>query len=122
MEMHAMKLHYRANASTLQEALPGSKRICYETSVYLDVLVRIQEKYKRPLMVYLSTDDSVSMLDQINSSHPKLYRQTTWRMLDYSRNRFFYDNIIEGKQDKEKAFLSESAPTSNCTTALTDIS
>jgi hypothetical protein len=101
---------YRNTPSSLDDrAQMTNVRQCYNNSVYVDALRRMKELYKRPLTIYLSSDDSQNILGEIEKEHPDIYATSTWRFLDYPRDKFKYDGTIEGWTNTNKAFMSETA-------------
>merc|ERR1712070_421664 len=87
---------YKTKPSPLTElGQVSGRRFCYATSVYIEQLQKISEKYELPLTVYLATDDSHSLLDDIRSKHRDFYDATTWSYLNYSRSNFKYKGFIE---------------------------
>mmetsp|Transcript_12911 Transcript_12911/g.27877 ORF Transcript_12911/g.27877 Transcript_12911/m.27877 type:complete len:541 (-) Transcript_12911:2982-4604(-) len=101
---------YETEASQLDSvAQVGGKRMCYKTSVYIDALRRVQVLTKRPIDVYVSTDDSGSILEEIKNDYPSVYQSMNWHFLDYSRDLFDYQGMIEGVEGNQKALLGESA-------------
>jgi hypothetical protein len=98
----------------------SSQRLCYATKVYIRALVRLQMLIpNHQLVVYLATDHSKSLIDELKADHPKLFHSVIWKYLDYSRNLFNYlppnfedlDTYvyIEGPENKNKAILGEAA-------------
>jgi len=86
----------------------SGSRLCYRTKVYVDKLKQIYDLYKMPLAVYLATDDSASVIDEIRKRDPALYDMTTFHFSNYSRSDFEYDGMIEGDHDNH-GFMTESA-------------
>eukprot|EP00546_Thalassionema_frauenfeldii_P019991 CAMPEP_0178897402 /NCGR_PEP_ID=MMETSP0786-20121207/1724_1 /TAXON_ID=186022 /ORGANISM="Thalassionema frauenfeldii, Strain CCMP 1798" /LENGTH=568 /DNA_ID=CAMNT_0020567943 /DNA_START=17 /DNA_END=1723 /DNA_ORIENTATION=+ len=72
-------------------------RMCYETSVYMDALSRIQSLAKgRHLVVYVATDHLLDLMSEIEKDHSKLYRQCTWKYVHHSRDIFNYSHTLSG--------------------------
>lgn len=85
------------------------QRACFATTVYVNALRRIRDLYNKPLCVYLATDDSHSVLEEIRAAGPDVYHASTWRHLNYSRAAFAYTDTIEFVKDSSKqGFLGET--------------
>jgi len=113
---------YEKKASLLDSPAQASHdRLCYDTGVYMDILQRIQllvpEKH---LVVYLATDHSQSLMHEIQNKYPDLYKSSSWKYLEYSRQIFDYfagqdlelgleAYFIESPENKNKPILGESA-------------
>lgn len=112
---------YRKTTSQLDSpAQPSSLRKCYETAVYLNALRRVkkileennngqQQQQQRQIEVYLSSDNAGSLISEIRSDFPNLYKAITWHVLDYDRETFNYNGMIEGDDHDKHAMLGESA-------------
>jgi len=98
----------------------SSHRLCYDTKVYMKALHRVQELAgpHRHITVYVATDHSQSLMDEIKLRFPDLYESMSWSYLDYSRDIFNYfggqeidvtTSFIESPQNKNKALLGETA-------------
>lgn len=97
----------------------ASKRVCYETGVYMDSLKRVVQMVPdKHVVVYLATDYALSLLDEIknNVNYEHVYRNVTWKYLDYSRDIFDYaggnqekDIFIGSPRNNYKAILGEAA-------------
>jgi len=126
------KSGYESKASKLDSPPQVShNRKCYETDVYLRALRKIQrnlEKTKKnsddddkvvdyQLVVYVATDHSSSLLQEIKEADPELYASTTWTYLQYARDIFDYlphdldplAYFIESPENPNKGVLGESA-------------
>lgn len=91
-------------------------RMCYESIVYLQVLERIRAilPKEQPLHVYLSTDDTGSVLEELALNHSHIYHSVVdqWIYMNYSRSHFQYDMVthaIESDENENKAVLGETA-------------
>jgi hypothetical protein len=109
---------YEMSASPLESpAQTSSNRLCYDTSVYMDALRQVIELTPdRHVVVYLATDHSGSLMDEIRNRFPELYQSVSWKYLEYSRDIFDYSSgknnegdFIESKENKNKAILGETA-------------
>lgn len=106
---------YEMQASPLDSpSQPTSKRKCYDTAVYINQLVRVQERLQRQnvlrcLTVYLSSDDSGSLIKEIQESFPKVYETMTWHILGFDREAFNYKGSVEGHKHNNHPFLGETA-------------
>lgn len=115
--MHAIT-GYEKNASALDSrAQVGMERMCYETSVYMDSLRRILTMSPgRHVVVYLATDHSRSLIEEIKTNHADAFSLVSWKYLQYSREVFDYfggeadsGNFIESPDNKHRAILGETA-------------
>ena len=103
-------LRYQSMASPLDsKAQFSGVRMCYNTKVYMDTLKRIEQLSNKILDVYLATDDGRSVLKEIQLNYPRLYERWNWHTLNYSREYFRYEGMIEFKGNKHKGFLGETA-------------
>lgn len=103
---------YEETASELDSnAQQSGYRLCYATGVYMDALYRVQAlaEGKPRLDIYLSTDDSGTVMDEIRTGYPEAYKEWNWNILNYSRDIFNYEGYIEGTENHDKAILGESA-------------
>lgn len=96
----------------------SSMRLCYDTQVYIDALKRvIRLASNRHCVVYIATDHSQSLVDEIKTRFSELYQTVSWKYLDYSRDVFHYNadgawdgtGFIESPTNQNKAFLGETA-------------
>eukprot|EP00547_Thalassionema_nitzschioides_P003222 CAMPEP_0194215944 /NCGR_PEP_ID=MMETSP0156-20130528/18085_1 /TAXON_ID=33649 /ORGANISM="Thalassionema nitzschioides, Strain L26-B" /LENGTH=401 /DNA_ID=CAMNT_0038944589 /DNA_START=494 /DNA_END=1699 /DNA_ORIENTATION=- len=110
---HAKEESYELHKSNLlSPAQVSGKRLCYATSVYMKELsyVRGLAGDKRQIDVYLSTDYAGSVLAEIKSEFSDLYEGMNWHFLNYSRDIFDYQEVIEDPLNKEKQrVLGETA-------------
>jgi len=75
----------------------SSVRMCYDTSVYMEALSRIQMLAKgRHLVVYVATDHLLDLMREIAKSHSKIYHQCTWKYVYHSRSLFNYSHTLRG--------------------------
>ena len=108
-EQAASDLHSRAQTSNVRK--------CYQTSVYLQDLERIRNvlPIDQPLHVYLSTDDTGSVMKEIQANHTHIYKNVVdqWHFLDYSRSNFQYDltEFIESEVNHNRPIMGEAAVT-----------
>ena len=107
---------YETRASPLDSrAQMGTTRLCYETSVYMTALQRIISSFPdRHIIVYLSTDFSQSLIDDIMTDFVDLYHSVSWKYLQYPRSIFVYDEgdegiYIENPENKFRGILGETA-------------
>jgi hypothetical protein len=109
---------YEVRASPLNSpAQVGALRVCYETSVYMDALQRVLNYFPdRNVVVYLSTDHSQSLMNEIKSNFTTLYESVTWKYLNYPQQIFDYfegkaddGSFIESTENKYRAILGETA-------------
>ena len=110
---------YAKGASLLHSpAQVSGDRLCYETSVYMDALKRVIELAPdRHVVVYLATDHSGSLMDEIRTEFPELYKSVSWKYVEYPRHVFDYfgdkkdrqSDFIESPDNKNKAILGETA-------------
>lgn len=103
---------YEKKASELDSiAQTGDKRMCYETGVYMDALLKIQElaEGKPRLDIYLATDHAGSIMEEIQTFYPKAYKDWNWNFLNYSRDIFNYTGDIESNQNKNHDIQGETA-------------
>ena len=115
------KSGYEISASPLNSrAQMGATRLCYDTAVYMSALQRIVRLVPahRHVIVYLSTDHSQSLMEEIKTDFKELYQSVSWKYLQYSRNIFDYfrgkkeddgDNYIESPANKFRDLLGETA-------------
>jgi hypothetical protein len=97
----------------------GLTRICYDTNVYVKALERVLHLAgnNRHIEVYLATDYSRSLLEEIQSNFTEIFRTVSWKYLDYSRNIFDYfggdmgggQNFIESPNNTQQGILGETA-------------
>ena len=110
---------YESIASSLySRAQMGATRLCYETSVYMSALQRVVSSFPdRHIIVYLSTDHSQSLIDEIKTDFEDLYESVSWKYLQYSRSIFFYGEnkeppfYIENPENEFRGILGETAVT-----------
>ena len=71
----------------------------------------LTSKRNRRLHVYLSSDDSKSLLEEIQTNDPALYTSMTWHVLGYpDRSSIFqYQGSIEGNRHGQHNVLGETA-------------
>jgi len=101
---HAMD-GYQKKASELDSiAQTTDKRMCYDTGVYMDALLKVQElaKGKPRLDIYLATDHAGSVMDEIRTGYPNAYKDWNWNFLNYSRDIFQYVGEIEGPKNSRE--------------------
>lgn len=115
------KSGYETSASPLNSrAQMGATRLCYDTYVYMAALQRMVNLVPadRHIIVYLSTDHSESLIEEIKADFVDLYQSVSWKYLQYSRDIFDYfrkkkeddgDNYIESPNNKFRAVLGETA-------------
>lgn len=87
----------------------SSTRVCYDTSVYMKALLRVEEMTGRPIEVYLSTDHAGSVLEEIRTQYTDVYDRMGWKVLEYNRDIFNYDTMIEEPGHGKHGILGESA-------------
>jgi len=111
-------IDYESEASPLDSiAQIGTKRMCYKTEVYLDAVKRIRALVpeRRPIHVYLATDDVGHLVDEITHKHGSNTRDTygidELYFLDYSRKHFNYktDSIEDEENGEYQPILGETA-------------
>ena len=91
-------------------AQPTNLRKCYNTKVYIDAVQDVQSRTSRPIEVYLSSDHSGSLLEEIRRDFPDMYKNVAaWHVLDYNRTIFQYKGPVEGSEHSSHAILGESA-------------
>ena len=79
------------------DAQPSSYRKCYDTSVYLDALKRVQAiANQQALDVYIASDNAQSLMEEIKADHSALYKEMNWYFLDHGHGVFKYEGFIEG--------------------------
>lgn len=107
---------YTKEASSLYAAAQvGTTRLCYDTTVYTTALRRVMSRAgDRHVVVYISTDDLTSLLDEIKEIDQTLYHAVTWKFVNHSRELFnYYSNLKPGQHYIEwapnKADLGEAA-------------
>jgi hypothetical protein len=107
---------YSKEASSLYAAAQvGTTRLCYDTTVYMTALRRVMSRATgRHVVVYISTDDLTSLLDEIKEIDRTLYDAVTWKYVDHSRDLFNYSSNLEPGQHyiewaPNKAELGEAA-------------
>lgn len=111
------KQTYESQPSSLDSpSQPTTTRKCYTTSVYINALQRVQERFQKNhndvntrLHVYLSSDHSESLIEEIQSNFPAVYRTITWHVLGYDRKTFAYKGTVEGHRHNNHNILGESA-------------
>ena len=108
--------HKVASALDSEAQTSGGKRLCYDTSVYLDALTRVHDLAKgREIVVYLATDFAGSLLDEMKTTHGSVFKKFTWKYLAFDRDIFNYakegENVyIEAQENnKNKADMGETA-------------
>jgi hypothetical protein len=89
-------------------------RKCYQTTVYLDALRRVQQLVpERQLEIFLSTDDAGDILEEIRANHTDLWESAAWNYLDYDRQTFKNlvksGNTVEFQHADDMAWLGETA-------------
>jgi len=97
--------NYQLHASPIDSpAQVSGKRLCYATIVYINALKRIQElAHGNPrLDVYLATDHAGSVMDDIRDNFSELYHKWDWNVLEYERDVFRYEGMIEDPVNGEK--------------------
>lgn len=109
---------YEKEASPLDSPAQFSmERKCYDTSVYIAALRRILELVpNQHVVVYLSTDHSGSLMEEIKTDYADIYQIVSWKYLEYPREVFNYfggkhddGSYIESPRNKNKAILGETA-------------
>ena len=113
------KFYQHAASSLNSTAQIGTRRLCYQTHVYLDAVRRIRKLVPsgRPVHVYLATDDVGNILDEIlhsnsisNDGVVDVVKVDRWIFLNYSRSHFRYDaNSIEADENENQHILGETA-------------
>lgn len=108
---------YELNASPLDSpAQVSGERLCYDTTVYLDALKRIQDLAPdRHIIVHVATDHSGSLLEEIKTNYTAVYESVSWKYLEYSREIFDYfggkangGTYIESPDNQNRAILGET--------------
>lgn len=107
---------FEMKASQLNSsAQPTNMRKCYALSVYMEALERARDaltkKYPgHPVEVYLSSDNSASILEEVERDHSLLFRSIRrWYMLDVDRSIFDYDGVVEGDTHNKHVAIGQSA-------------
>jgi len=78
---------YKEEASNIDDGPQMTNvRLCYHTRVYINMLRRIRDLYGMPLAVYLASDDSSSILDEIKSLSPDLFESNSWHHLNFAQD------------------------------------
>jgi hypothetical protein len=64
----------------------------------MDAIYRVIEKVEdRHVVVYLASDHSLSLMDEIKSFYPVVYESASWKYVDYSRSIFdYFGDKIDG--------------------------
>eukprot|EP00934_Nitzschia_sp_Nitz4_P007909 Nitzschia sp. Nitz4//scaffold117_size69655//57691//59379//NITZ4_006028-RA/size69655-snap-gene-0.9-mRNA-1//-1//CDS//3329533663//7899//frame0 len=108
---HANEGYAQQASPIFSHAQPSGLRKCYDVRVYLGALQRIRHivGFDRPIEVFLSTDNSASVLTEIEFADAHLFRTITWHVLDVSRELFHYTGFVEGDGHANHAGLGESA-------------
>jgi hypothetical protein len=96
---HALSGYSKKHSPLSSKAQWSGSRLCYDTSVYMKVLSRIQSRAKgKHLEVYVSTDHLGSLLDEIKAYDRKLFDSMTWKYVHYPRDVFNYsETLLEGE-------------------------
>jgi hypothetical protein len=106
---------YQSKASPIDsEPQMATNRRCYQTQVYLDAIERIRKLLPKsqPLIVYLATDDTENVMEEIQKNHSRVYNDVVdqWKFLNYSRNIFQYEQaVIEDEENTKRPILGETA-------------
>jgi len=106
---------YRKEASSLfKSAQPSSLRVCYETSVYMNALRRLQimvheKEPHRQFEVFVSSDHAGALIEEIQSQFSDLYKSMTWHFHSTGREVFKYTGMIESHFHSNHDMLGESA-------------
>jgi hypothetical protein len=101
---------YAMNASKLDSVAQNSaKRLCYDTSVYIDALRRVEKLSGKPLDIYLATDHAGSVMEEIRANYKEEYKNWGWNFLNYSRDIFKYEGMIESDENDKQGIHGESA-------------
>ncbi len=125
--------NYESLASDLfSKAQTGGDRKCYQTEVYLRAVTRIREQVpkKRPIHVYLATDDVGNVIQEIFTSQYEINNRTKadgttetvmdstlgvdkWYFLNITRDHFQYksDSIEAMENADNQPLLGETAVT-----------
>jgi hypothetical protein len=115
--MHEITGYEKQASSLYSPAQSGSYRLCYDTQVYMKALQRILDFLPdKDVIVYISTDHLGTIMDEIKSRFPALYKSVTWKYLKYPRLYFNYNNetfdggnYIENPNNRFAAKLGETA-------------
>jgi hypothetical protein len=74
-------------------------RLCYDTSVYIQALMRVRALAgDRHIVVYIATDHLTSLMDEIKERYRDLYDELTWKYVDHSRNIFNYSTTEDDQR------------------------
>jgi len=94
-------------------------RLCYNTTVYINMLRRVKSLYNMPLAVYLSSDDAGSILDEIKSLSPDLFESSSWHHLNFPQDAqealggvgqgHKSGTVVENQGSAESVLLGETA-------------
>jgi len=81
---------YSNDASALDTpAQVGGQRLCYDASVYTDAIARIAKAVPdRHVVVYLASDHSLSIMQELRTKYAHVYNMVSWKYLDYSPSIF----------------------------------
>mmetsp|Transcript_43983 Transcript_43983/g.64632 ORF Transcript_43983/g.64632 Transcript_43983/m.64632 type:complete len:553 (+) Transcript_43983:102-1760(+) len=101
---------YETKPSMLDSVNQNSAfRMCYNTSVYIDALKRVQTISGKQLDVYLATDHAGSIMEELEKNFPVEYKAWNWHYLDFSRDAFDYQRMIEVADREKQELLGETA-------------
>lgn len=74
------------------------------------MLRRVKDLYGMPLKVFLSSDDSGSILEEIKSLGPDLFESSSWHYLNYPLDTFVHDGLaVEFQPSEKSALIGETA-------------
>ena len=108
---------YRKEVSSLfKSAQPSSLRACYETSVYMNALRRVNAMVRgkepgRHIEVFVSSDHAGALIEEIQKHFADLYKTMTWHFHSTGREVFNYSGYVEGSDHSHSVhdILGESA-------------
>lgn len=86
--------HYLDDPSFVESpAQATGYRMCYTNLVYTDAITRLTMMLPdRHIVVYMATDHSGSLLDEIKEENDHIYSSVSWKYLDYPPSTFRSDD------------------------------
>lgn len=104
-----------ATAASSLDSAPQmtNQRNCYNTSVYVEKLAQVYDEIKKPLLVYLSTDDTESVMDEIQSAAKPAFleeeKAATQSASTMSVHRTELMNSVVGELQKQRKDIFENS-------------
>ncbi|KAL7444910.1 LOW QUALITY PROTEIN: hypothetical protein ACHAXM_009632 [Skeletonema potamos] len=111
---HGLKESKKEASSLFKSPQPTPLRVCYETSVYMNALRRVQimvqeKEPNRHIEVFVSSDHAGALIEEIQSQFSGLYNSMTWHFHSTGRETFKYTGMIESNDHSVHDMLGETA-------------